>query len=247
MTTQSQRLRETISLVRGHLSSLIREVWFHPRLSELYPEFLFAIYGITESSAPAMRAAAERCSALATGDPLAVWLHDYYLEHAAEEAGHEQWLLDDLATMGIPRERVLQRPPYPSVAALVGAQYYWMLHAHPIAYLGYIAVVEAPASVEFLEEVSRRSGIPLSSMSCHLMHAKLDPDHVADFDAALDSLPLLQHHRDLITVSAITTISLLVNVFADILEHFGRIEGPTDAETIFTSPGVAIAAPSREF
>lgn len=247
MTTQSQRLRETISLVRGHLSSLIREVWFHPRLSELYPEFLFAIYGITASSAPAMRAAAERCSAMGIGDPLAAWLQDYYLEHATEETGHEQWLLDDLAAIGVPRERVLQRLPYASVAALVGAEYYWMLHVHPIAYLGYIAVVEAPASIEFLEEVSRRSGIPLSAMSCHLMHAKLDPDHVADFDAALDSLPLLQHHQDLITVSAITTISLLVNVFSDILEHFGRIENPTGAETIFTSPGVAIASPSREF
>ena len=247
MTTQSQRLRETISLVSGHLSSLIRQVWFHPRLSELYPEFLFAIYGITASSAPAMRAAAERCSAITTGEPLARWLHDYYLEHAAEETGHEKWLLDDLAAMGVQRQRVLQRLPYASVAALVGAQYYWMLHVHPIAYLGYIAVVEEPASIEFLEQVSRRSGIPLSTMSCHLMHAKLDPDHVADFNAALDSLPLQQHHQDLITVSAITTSSLLVNVFSDILEHFERIENPAGAETIFTSSGVAIASPSREF
>lgn len=246
MKTHSQRLRETISLVRGHLNSLIREVWFHPRLSELYPEFLFAIYGVTASSAPAMRAAADRCLAGDRDDPLTAWLHDYYLEHAEEESGHEQWLIDDLASLGIQRERVLQRLPYPSVAALVGVQYYWMFHVHPIAYLGYIAVVEEPTAIDFLEEVSLRTGIPVSSMSGHVMHARLDPDHVAEFDAALDALPLQPHHQDLLTVSAIATVAHLENMFTEILQHFDRIADPTGAATIFTAPRIALASASRE-
>jgi hypothetical protein len=245
MTTHSQRLRERISLVRGRLNSLIHEVWFHPRLSELFPEFLFAMYGITVASAPAMRAAATSCSVLAD-DPLAAWLHRYYLEHAEEESGHEQWLLGDLASFGIPRDHVLQRLPYPSVAALVGVQYYWMFQVHPIAYLGYIAVVEEPASMEFLETASRRTGIALSSMSGHVMHARLDPDHVAEFDAALDALPLLQHQQDLISVSAIATVAHLENVFSDILEHFERVSNTANAATIFTAPRIALASASRE-
>jgi hypothetical protein len=172
---------------------------------------------------------------MAANDPLASWLGNYYLEHAEEEQGHEQWLLADLEGLGIPRERVLARVPYVSVAALVGAQYYWMLHVHPIAYLGYIAVLEAPALIEFLEEVSARTGIPLSSMSGHVMHARLDPGHVEEFDATLDSLTLTERHRDLITVSAIATISHLENVFSDVLEHFARIGDPARASTIFTS------------
>ena len=246
MTTHSQRLRETVALVRGRLNSLIHEVWFHPRLSELFPEFLFAMYGITVASAPAMQAAAMRCSALDDADPLAAWLHEYYLEHAEEESGHEQWLLDDLASFGIPRDLALQRLPYASVAALVGVQYYWMFHVHPIAYLGYISVVEEPASMEFLEATSQRTGIALSSMSGHVMHAKLDPDHVAEFDAALDALPLTQSHQDLISVSAIATVAHLENVFSDILEHFKRISNPASAATIFTAPSIALASASRE-
>lgn len=246
MKTHSQRLRETISLVRGHLTSLIHEVWFHPRLGELYPEFLFAIYGVTASSAPAMRAAAKRCAGKLLNDPLAAWLHDYYQEHAQEEAGHEQWLLDDLASLGIPPERVLQRLPYCSVAALVGVQYYWMFHVHPLAYLGYIAVVEAPTSIDFLEEVSRRIDIPLSSMTGHVMHARLDPDHVAEFDAALDSLPLLPYHQDLLTVSAIATVAHLEHMFTEILQHFERVSDPASAATIFTSSRIALASASRE-
>lgn len=246
MTTHSQRLRATVSLVRGRLNSLIQEVWFHPRLSELFPEFLFAMHGITVASGPAMRAAAARCSLLEPGDPLAAWLRKYYLEHAEEESGHEEWLLDDLASLGIPRDQVLRRLPYPSVAALVGVQYYWMFHVHPIAYLGYISVVEEPASMEFLESVSRRTGIALWSMSGHVMHARLDPDHVAEFDAALDGLPLMEHHQDLISVSAIATVAHLENVFSDILEHFERISNPASAATVFTAPRIALSSASRE-
>ena len=29
--------------------------------------------------------------------------------------------------------------PSPAVAALVGSQYYWLLHHHPVALLGFVA------------------------------------------------------------------------------------------------------------
>ena len=235
MVTHSQRLRGILSLAQKSLAQLIHEVWFHERFGELYPEFLFAMYGVTVASAPAMRLAARCCAEAENDDPLNGWLREYYLEHAAEEEDHGEWLLADLNSLGVARERVLERLPYPSVAALIGSQYYWMQHVHPIAYLGFIAVLEAPAQIEFLREVSERSGIPLACMSCHMRHAELDVGHVAEFDATLDSLRLTQEHRDLITVSAITTIGHLERVFAEILEHFERIRNPVNASTIFTT------------
>ena len=226
MITASQRLRATIDLVRGNLNLTIQQVWSHPRFAELYPEFLFATLGITAASAPAMRLAADCCRRLPASDPLAAWLRDYYLEHAEEEHGHEQWILDDLAALGIPRRQSLSRLPYPAVAALAGAQYYWMLHVHPIAYLGYIAVLEQPTDLDYLKEVSARTGIPLSSMSAHVQHATLDPGHVAEFDRTLDALLLTQRDRDLITISAIATVAHLREVFTDILAHFSRLDAP---------------------
>lgn len=244
VTGRSRRLRAMLSLTRSRLTELIREVWDHPRLGELYPEFLFAAYGVTMASAPAMRMAAGRCEEL-QGDPLCARLKDYYLEHAEEEQDHGEWLLSDLAALGIDRDRVLQRLPYPSVAALVGSQYYWIQHVHPVAYLGYIAVLEAPAEAEFLREVHERTGIPLSAMSCHLRHAELDPGHVAEFDAALDDFPLTREQEELITVSAITTIGHLEKVFTDILEHFERIWNPALRNTVFTGSESAAAAGTR--
>ena len=229
---RSRRLRATIALARHRLTERIHDVWHHERLRELYPEFLFATYGVTTASAPAMRMAAARCADF-PADPLAEALQPYFLAHAEEEEDHGEWLLSDLASLGISRERVLHRLPYSSVAALVGSQYYWIQHVHPAAYLGYLAVLEQPAEADFLREVHERTGIPLASMSCHLRHAELDPTHVAEFDAALDDFPLTDEHDQLITVSAITTIGHLEKVFTDILEHFERIADPALQSTVF--------------
>lgn len=235
MASHSQRLRAVLSLAQPRLTSLVREAWFYPRLGEVYPEFLFATYGVTVASAPAMRAAAALCAEDGTQGPLEEWLKQYYMDHATEEEEHGEWLLEDLDSLGVGRGRVLERLPYASVAALVGSQYYWMKHVHPIAYLGFIAVLEAPTEIRFLREVSDRCGIPWGSMSCHARHAELDDGHVAEFDAMLDSLPLTAKHRDLITVSAIGTVGSMEAVFVDMLEHFGRLDRTDSAATIFTA------------
>lgn len=219
-------------------------MWHHPRLGELYPEFLFATYGVTLASAPAMRMAAERCGEL-QGDPLCASLQAYYLEHAEEEREHGEWILSDLESLGISRGRAIERLPYPSAAALVGSQYYWIRHVHPAAYLGYIAVLEGPTDAGFLREVSERTGIPLASMSSHLRHAELDPGHVAEFDAELDALPLTREQEDLISVSAIATVGHLEKVFTDILEHFARIGDPALRSTVFTLSESAAAAATQ--
>lgn len=143
-----------------------------------------------------MRAAADRCGEL-RGDLLCGQLQAYYLEHADEEQNHGEWLLSDLASLGIGRDQAVARLPYAGVAALVGSQYYWIRHVHPAAYLGYLAVLESPTEAEFLREVSERTGIPLSSMSCHLRHAELDLGHVAELDTAIDAFPLTRQQEEL--------------------------------------------------
>jgi hypothetical protein len=241
MVSHSQRLRTTISFAQRRLNLLIHEAWFHPRLGELYPELLFAMYGVAVASSPGMRYAAALCGEQYHDDPLHQWLQSYFLEHAAEEDGHTEWLLADLALMGIEPSSVQKRLPYPSIAALVGAQYYWMKHVDPIAYLGFLAVLESPAQMDFLREVAQRTGIPLECMSCHVRHAELDPEHVAEFDRTLDALAISAAQRELITVSAITSIGYLEDVFTEILEHFARIDQPHSAGTIFTT-SVSVAA-----
>lgn len=231
----SLRLRRTIAMASDALSTRIERFWAHPRLAELYPEFLFAAYGVICASTPLLDAAADEAALRPESDKLANMLAPYLREHAQEEDGHEQWLLDDLELCGISRARVLERIPYPSVATLAGAQHFWLRHVHPVAILGYLAVLENPASPAFLERIAHQSGLPVAAMSAHMRHARLDVKHVAEFDAMLDILPLTQHHADIIATSAIASVAHLDAFFADVLERFNRITDPTLSRTIFTA------------
>src|SRR2546429_520773 len=69
-----------------------------------------------------------------------------------EAGGHHGRPREDLGMRGGPGGGVGRRPPADSTARAVGAQYYWIRHHHPVALLGYVAVLEGrPPSVEFLD------------------------------------------------------------------------------------------------
>ncbi|MFO1060610.1 MAG: hypothetical protein U1E53_27015 [Dongiaceae bacterium] len=184
------------------------------RLPAFVAGHLVVLHQITRASVPLMAAAAARCEAL-PDDPVCPPLAAYLRRHVEEERAHDEWTLRDLESIGTTREAVLSRIPPASVAALVGAQYYWALHVHPAAILGYIGMLErnapTPALVDFMK---RASGFPDSAFRTMLLHAELDPGHHCDLDRLLDLLPLDDRHERLIADSATHTAECLVKIFA---------------------------------
>ena len=157
---------------------------------------------------PLTRTALEATAAL-DGDPLAPPLAAYLELHVDEELGHDETLLDDLELLGLSRETVRERMPPLSVAELVGAQYYWILHHHPVAFLGYVGVMEGyPPTEELIEELVRRAGLPREAFQTFAEHGELDPGHRDHLDRTLDALPLNERHEQVIGASAIATVAL---------------------------------------
>lgn len=217
--SHSRRLRNKIHLMRGEMDAVAETLWNHPRLREIYPEFLFRNHAVIRSSVPLMKAAAEECEKLLGKDPLAEGMLDYFRHHIPEETGHDDWVLDDLELLGFARKDVLKRIPPPSAAALAGAQYYWIRHVHPVALLGFIAVLEGtPPDVAFFEATADRIGVPRKAFSNLLLHGKLDPTHRDDLDRALDALPLNDEHHSLMGISAFQTINLLTRVASEAVQ-----------------------------
>jgi hypothetical protein len=102
------------------------------------------------------------------------------------------------------------------VATLVGAQYYWIAHFHPVAILGYIAVLEGTPPIEAeIRAIAERTSLPLDAFSTLVRHARLDPHHRDDLNQALDGLPLTPQHTALIGVSAFHTVHWLGRVVED--------------------------------
>jgi hypothetical protein len=147
--SHSRRLRDKIRLARDELDSLAAAFWSHPRLPEIYPEFLFRNHAVIRASVPLMEAAAASCQSSMASDLLAAGMFRYLTHHVPGETHHDDWVLEDIEVLGVCRRKALARIPPPAVAALVGSQYYWIQYFHPVALLGFIAVLEGtPPSVE---------------------------------------------------------------------------------------------------
>ncbi|HWE51019.1 MAG TPA: iron-containing redox enzyme family protein [Bryobacteraceae bacterium] len=211
---QSQVLRRKIGLARGNMLDALDRFWSQPDLDIRYPELLFHIYSVVRATVPAMEAARRRAQELAASDPVAAGVAEYLAHHIPEEVGHDEWLLDDIEALGGSREAVLRRVPSGAAATLVGTVYYWVLHAHPVAWMGYSAIAEGhPPSERFLLETIERTGIPRDGFRTYLKHARLDPHHAREMDEAIDALPLTAEHSTLMGVVAFHTMHHLTALF----------------------------------
>ena len=217
--SQSQQLRRKIHLVRSRLDAATFNLWNHSQLAEIYPEYLFKNHCVTRASVPLMEAALRCARTKFPSDPVAVRTATYLSKHIPEEKGHDGWLLEDMTHLGIDPSVVLKRMPSLSAASLVGAQYYWINHFHPVCLLGYIAVLEGtPPTKPYFESVVARSNLPKEAFSSLFRHARLDPQHCADLDKVIDELPLMPEHSEMLGISAFQTVHLLTRVIEELVE-----------------------------
>ncbi len=214
----STRLRAKLALAIGPFSAACTELVDDPQLRELWPEYLIVQHQIIRATVPLTEAALEQSQALPPSDPLAAPLAAYMHEHVDEERDHDETLLDDLELLGVSRAEVLTRMPPPSVAALVGAQYYWLLHHHPLTLLGFIAVMEGyPPTPELVDTLVERTGFPREAFRTFAEHAELDPAHRDHLNRVLDELPLTATDEALLAVSATATANLAVRPLEELL------------------------------
>jgi hypothetical protein len=205
-------LRFKIALVGGPLIESTARFWSHPRLAELYPESLIVTHAVVRASVPLMETALREARRL-RGDPVSSALEDYLERHISEERGHDDWVLEDFEALGYSRQTALERVPSATAASLVGAQYYWILHLHPVSLLGYIAVLEgSPPDEGQLMKVVERTKLPAAAFSTLIRHARLDPYHRDELDRVIDALPLTQRQIDAIGTNAARTVALLARL-----------------------------------
>lgn len=211
--TASDRLISKLDLVQRSFAVYARKLWTGPDAARVYPVYLTIMHAVVRSAVPLMEAALSEARALGDGDPLCVALSDYFRHHIGEESGHDVWLLEDLAATGHdPSEAISQIPPRP-VAAMVGAQYYWIRHFHPVSLLGHIAAIEAyhpPAG--FARRLADQTGYPMKAFRAISRHEVLDVHHRRDLIALIDRLPLEPRHEKIIALSGLHTVESGIDV-----------------------------------
>src|ERR1700733_8865715 len=223
--TNSKHLRAKIRLAEPYLLGVSDQFWTHPQLAQMFPEFLFMMHSIIRSSVSLINAAAVSAQRRADSDPISRKLVSYYTPPALEETHHDEWLLEDIVAMGANRSDVLARLPSATIASLVGAQYYWALHVHPVSLFGYLAVLEGnPSSVKHLSKIRTKHGLPAKGMRTMVKHARLDPYHRDEIYAQLDELPLTENLSELVALSAFHTIEDIAQALQEILDSHRSVE-----------------------
>lgn len=213
----AERLRGALGLVFGELVRAGERLLGHPRIRELYPEYLFMCHCVIRASVPLMEATRELARLQAPADPVSAELVDYLAKHIEEERGHDEWLLGDLETIGVDRSAILTRPPSPTVASVVGAQYYWALHYHPVALLGWIGLLEGyPPAPEMIDQLKARTGYGPEAFRTLVVHAELDPGHGDELFETLERLPLTEEQSTVIGLNAMSSVHLLARAIDEV-------------------------------
>ncbi|MBA2275052.1 MAG: hypothetical protein H0W21_14325 [Actinobacteria bacterium] len=214
IVTHSQRLRYKLEHVGHVLSAPTRALLGQPHT---YCAFLSRVCCISESFLTLLEETTERAREVAHKDPVAEALVPYLEKHVAEESGED--MTADLEVLGSTRSEVLSHMSSPSVAALVGSQYYWVRHCHPVAVLGYIEVLEGyPCSLGIIEDLIVRTGLPRAGFRSLLQHAELDVGHRDELHGVLDALPLDDGQTALLGVSALETVHLLHETLKEVFD-----------------------------
>ena len=215
-------LRTVLHLVAPVLHRSAARLW-HPRgLRARYLRYLVTMHTVVRASVPLMERALAHCGDAPGTDPAAEPLGRYLAAHIPRERHHDTWLLRDMAAAGLHPGAELARPPSPEVARLVGAQYYWIDHFHPLCLLGYVAVLElnapTPALISLL---AGRTGLPPAAFDTLRLHAEIDSGHSRAVLTALDQTAAAPQTRAAVRLSALHT----VQAFADVLD---ALTGATD-------------------
>jgi hypothetical protein len=131
-------------------------------------------------------------------------LATYLRHHLEEERNHDEWLADDLVSIGVDVEVM---PLNRNAVELAGTQYYLIKHVSPVCLLGYMAVLEGfPFPVSACDELETLHGKKV--IRCLRYHAENDIEHRKELFRIIDKM-----NNPLIFENAIRTQYLIDEAF----------------------------------
>ncbi len=119
------------------------------------------------------------------------WLRTAVAEYIAEELGHEQWILDDIAAAGGDPEAVRVAAPLPATELMVAYAYDLIARGNPVGFFGMVFVLEGTSvalASRAAEVMHRRLGLPKRAFRYLTSHGSLDEQHLCVLRSLLDRL-----------------------------------------------------------
>ncbi|MCY1074745.1 iron-containing redox enzyme family protein [Archangium lansingense] len=221
--TGTQPQKDWTEALEHEARTLLEELDTHPAARQLfdgtldarsYARYLVQTYHYVRWTTPLLAEAGHRMKRLGRHAALG----DLLLQKAAEERGHERWLLADLRNLGWPAERVEGAGRSPSVTAYIAWNRYTTFSGIPTAFLGtayvleYLSFHRASSTVEHLLAANTIPNIR-KAVTFLRGHGNVDGAHAAELLSVLRTLTDPGEQAALL-LSARTTRALYTGLFS---------------------------------
>ena len=129
------------------------------------------------------------------------WLRAPLDEYIEEEAGHDEWILDDIAACGADAQAVRLGRPAPATEVMVAYAYDTIARRNPLGFFGMVHVLEGTSvSLALLaaDAIQAPLALPDRAFSYLRSHGALDLEHTAHFARLMDRIDDAQDQADIV-------------------------------------------------
>ena len=152
---------------------------------EDYIAFLVQAYHHVRHTTPLLMACGSRLPARLE------WLREAIAEYIEEEVGHQEWILDDLQALGVPRTAVINAGPSPATELMVAYAYDTIHRGNPVGFFGMVLVLEGTSvalATRAADVIEGTLGLPKKAFRYLRSHGSLDIEHTGFFEGLMDRL-----------------------------------------------------------
>ncbi len=150
-----------------------------------YVAFLTEAYHHVKHTVPLLRAAKAALPAHHA------WLNEAMDEYIEEEAGHDEWILDDIRACGGDAEAVRHGQPAHATEVMVAYAYDTIARGNPLGFFGMVHVLEGTSvalALQAADAIQQPLNLPDSAFSYLRSHGTLDQEHTAHFALLMDRI-----------------------------------------------------------
>lgn len=150
-----------------------------------YVAFLREAYHHVRHTVPLLRATRDALP------PARGWLAGPLDEYVEEEAGHDEWILGDIAACGADAEAVRHGRPGHATEVMVAYAYDTIARGNPLGFFGMVHVLEGTSvslALMAADAIQKPLALPDAAFTYLRSHGTLDREHTAHFAMLMDRI-----------------------------------------------------------
>ena len=150
---------------------------------ELYVAFLTQAYHHVRHTVPLLMAVGARVP------DRHAWLREAILHYLEEEAGHDEWILNDIERAGGDRAAAAASQPAVATEAMVAYAYDTVMRRNPLGFFGMVHVLEGTSvklALNAAGRIQQAVGLPTNAFTYLKSHGELDQEHINDLAGILE-------------------------------------------------------------